>query len=250
MQQARGVVQPLHVIAKPEDGRPLGRVVAANALEDTRAVVEAVDADVDLRVGPVDELAVHPDLLGLLHRARSFRLPGSALRECYPRAARSTIRAPGEPLQLGGRQRRHVRVACRRRSRRSRARAAPRSISVWVTARCGNGATPPGSKPVACTTSSAVARRGRRVRRPPRAIAASSARAVAGDEREHVGAVADEHERLDDLGELAADRASPRPARSGVPRRTPRSARRRPRRAGRPTTRSTGSGQDSSAFTI
>jgi hypothetical protein len=32
-----------------------------------------VDADVDLRVGPVDELAVHPDLLGLLHRAISLR---------------------------------------------------------------------------------------------------------------------------------------------------------------------------------
>ena len=29
---------------------------------------------------------------------------------------------------------------------------------------------------------------------------------VAGHEREHVGAVADEHERLDDLAELAADR--------------------------------------------
>jgi hypothetical protein len=28
-----------------------------------------VHADVDLRVGPVDELSVHPDLLGLLHGA-------------------------------------------------------------------------------------------------------------------------------------------------------------------------------------
>jgi hypothetical protein len=69
VQEARRVVQALHVLAEAEDRRPLRRVVAADALEDARAVVEPVDADVDLRVGPVDELAVHPDLLGLLHRA-------------------------------------------------------------------------------------------------------------------------------------------------------------------------------------
>jgi hypothetical protein len=35
--------------------------------------VEAVDADVDGCVRPVDELAVHPDLRGLLHRSSSVR---------------------------------------------------------------------------------------------------------------------------------------------------------------------------------
>ena len=124
-------------------------------------------------------------------------------------------------------------AAFRRRSRRRRARRTLRSISVCETARCGNGATPPGSKPVARTTSSGVA---------TRTSAAPSARrdralvgaAVAGDEREDVRAVADEHERLDDLGELAADRLARRRARSVSRRRTPRSARRRPPRAGRP----------------
>ena len=99
-------MQALHVLAEPEDGRPLRRVVAANALEDARAVVEAVHADVNLRVGPVDELAVHPDLLGLLHRALLFSAAGSY--EFYPRATRSTVARPGQRSELGRRDRRHV----------------------------------------------------------------------------------------------------------------------------------------------
>ncbi len=71
VEEARRVLQALHVVAEAEDGRALWRVVAADALEDARAVVQAVNADMDLGVGPVDELAVHPDLLGLLH-LRSF----------------------------------------------------------------------------------------------------------------------------------------------------------------------------------
>ena len=73
-----------------------------------------------------------------------------------------------------------------------------------MTARCGNGATPPGSKPVACTTSSAFATRTSRDTEclGDRTLVGSP---VAGDECEHVGAVADEHERLDDLRQLAAD---------------------------------------------
>ncbi len=50
---------------------PRGGLVAANALEDAGAVVEAVRADMDGRVVPVDELAVQPDLLGGLHGAES-----------------------------------------------------------------------------------------------------------------------------------------------------------------------------------
>ena len=60
-------MEPLHVIGEAEDGRPLRRVVAADALEDAGAVVEPMRADVDLGVVPVDEPAVHPDLLGRLH---------------------------------------------------------------------------------------------------------------------------------------------------------------------------------------
>ena len=74
-------MQALHVIAEAEHRRALRRVVAADALEDARAVVQAVDADVDLRVGPVDELAVHPDLLGLLHRRAPLASPNRAV---YP----------------------------------------------------------------------------------------------------------------------------------------------------------------------
>jgi hypothetical protein len=60
-------VKPLEVVGEPEDGRALGRLVGANSLEDTRAVVEPMGADVDLGVGPVNELAVHPDFFGLTH---------------------------------------------------------------------------------------------------------------------------------------------------------------------------------------
>ena len=77
VEQPRRVVQALHVVGKTEDGGAPRRLVAANALEDTGAVVEAVDADVDLRVRPVDELAVHPDLVGLFH----YRPPWSVVVE-------------------------------------------------------------------------------------------------------------------------------------------------------------------------
>src|SRR6185295_9157172 len=75
VEQSCGVVQALQVIVQPEAGGALRGLVAADAFEHTRSVVQAVDADVDLGVGPVDELAVHPDLLGLLHRRASFGLP-------------------------------------------------------------------------------------------------------------------------------------------------------------------------------
>src|SRR5437764_183646 len=67
VQEPRRGLQPLQVVGEPEHGGPVGRLVAANALEDPGAVVETVRADVDLGVAPVDELARHPDLLGLAH---------------------------------------------------------------------------------------------------------------------------------------------------------------------------------------
>ena len=63
-----GVLETLEVILQPEDGRALLGLVAADPLEDAGPVVEPVTADVDPRVRPVDELSVHPDLVGLLHR--------------------------------------------------------------------------------------------------------------------------------------------------------------------------------------
>ena len=69
VQHLGGVLETLQVILEAEDRRALLGLVAADALEDTGSVVEPVGADVNLRVGPVDEVAVHPDLVGLLHRA-------------------------------------------------------------------------------------------------------------------------------------------------------------------------------------
>ena len=168
-------MQPLHVVAEPEDRRPFRRVVAANALEDAGAVMQAVDADMDLRVGPVDELAVHPDLLGLLHRRAPF-------------SGWSSNSSRGPPMSTA-RPRRGVRG--RRAASAAMCCGGPgadpdhdvpeqlRSISAAVIARCGNGATPPGSKPVACTTSSGLATR-TSAAPTRRAIAASSARRSPG----------------------------------------------------------------------
>ena len=63
----RRALEARQVLAEPEDAGAAVGLVRADALEDPRAVVQRVREDVDLRVGPVDELAVHPDLLGLLH---------------------------------------------------------------------------------------------------------------------------------------------------------------------------------------
>ena len=81
-----------------------------------------------------------------------------------------------------------------------------RSIRLCVTARRGNGATAPGSKPVAWTTSSGPGdpHEPGRDRRADLGLVGAP---VAGNEREHEGAVAHEDERLDDLGEIAAHRA-------------------------------------------
>ena len=60
------------MIRETEHRGAFRRLVRANTLEDTGAIVQAVRADVDLGVGPVDELAVHPDLLEFLHGRLSF----------------------------------------------------------------------------------------------------------------------------------------------------------------------------------
>ena len=59
--------EAVEVVGVAEDRRADLGVVAADALEDAGAVVQAVREYVDLRVLPGDELAVHPDEVRLLH---------------------------------------------------------------------------------------------------------------------------------------------------------------------------------------
>src|SRR3954447_15153814 len=164
------------MLVEAEDRRPPRGVVATDAFEDSRPVVQAVHADVDPCIGPVDELAVHPDLLGLLHGKGSFSVAGSA--EVYPREVRSKDVAPESRWSSGG----PIAAMCDGLPapiQTSSKRKKLRSIRVLVTARRGNGATPPGSKPVACSTSWGRAMRTSDTS-SARPIAPSSARASPG----------------------------------------------------------------------
>src|SRR6266851_522003 len=65
------VVEAAGVGIEPEEGRPLIlRVVAADTLKETRAVMEGVGQDVDFGVAEIDEPPVHPDLLDFFERHR------------------------------------------------------------------------------------------------------------------------------------------------------------------------------------
>src|ERR671937_3281380 len=55
------------MVGEPEDRGPVRGLVGPDPLEDAGAVVQPVGGDVHARVLPRDELAVHPDLLGLTH---------------------------------------------------------------------------------------------------------------------------------------------------------------------------------------
>ena len=78
VEHLRRVREAYEMVGEAKYRRPRRCVVAANPFEYAGAVVEPVRGNVDLRVRPVDELAVHPDLLGLLHRAQlSFSLDES-----------------------------------------------------------------------------------------------------------------------------------------------------------------------------
>ena len=97
----------LEVLGQPEDGRALRGLVAANAFEHAGAVVQAVGADVDRGVSPVDELAVHPDLLGLAHSLSPIR--GLACGKSYSTLGAGLDRVhrlgPREADELGRRER-------------------------------------------------------------------------------------------------------------------------------------------------
>ena len=209
---------------------PFGRVVAADPFEDASAVVKSVHADVDLRVGPVDELAVHPDLLGLLHR----RAPLSGRLEVRILASGPEVERarPGQACELGRRQGGHVMRGSGPDPDARCARKTIESMSVCDTSRCGNGATPPGSKPVARTTSSAFATRTTTLRPPRR----PRARRRAGRrERARARTPRRRRRRASSRSARAHTRSpSRRRAPSAFPRRTARSARRPPPRAAPP----------------
>src|SRR5262249_27023336 len=68
LEDVRGAVQPVDVLAQTEDGgAAVVALVAPDALEDAEAVVERVRQHVHLRGFPWDELAVEPDALRLFH---------------------------------------------------------------------------------------------------------------------------------------------------------------------------------------
>ena len=198
VEQLGRVVEPLQVLLEPEDGRAVRGLVAADALEDTRAVVEPVHADVDLRVGPVDELAVHPDRLCLAHQASPLG------PESYVGVLDGVHRLRAcEPNEDAGVQGRHVRRgAC----------ADPDGVvseqvlvdQDAIDIRAAGRARPRRAR-------SPVPPRPRR----PRAMRASIAPAalrdlrevdatVAGHEHDDGTAVAEDDDRLDDLAERAA----------------------------------------------
>ena len=58
------VDQPSHVGVETEAGRAALGVVASRAFEHAAAVVDDVRAEMNIRVGPVDQRPVHPDLAG------------------------------------------------------------------------------------------------------------------------------------------------------------------------------------------
>ena len=95
-EDVRRLPKSIDVLVQSENRRAAVRTaVAANAFEDTDAVVQGVGENVDLRVVPRDEPPVHPDLFSLLHsrvvhalpanvksRGRSARRVHAPLRAC------------------------------------------------------------------------------------------------------------------------------------------------------------------------
>ena len=155
--------------------------------------------------------------------SRSSRSPaprapfGRRIGEVYQRAARSTDARPDEPLQLGRRERRHVRVGDPAPIQTRRGRRSDRSIRISRRPRAaGTARRRPARSRSRATTSSGRATRTSLAPTAPRDRRLVGP-AVARHEREHVGAVADEHERLDDLRRARSRPPRRRRARSGVP---------------------------------
>ena len=201
----RRVVQALEVVGQPEDRRAFGGLVAADALEHAGPVVEPVRADVDRGVAPVDELAVHPDLLGLAHLLASL---AAGYVKGYVAASTASMGC-ARASRIMSRRRDHGHVARRAGSDPDPlvSEQAPVDEDTVDVRAAGTAQLRPATNPVARSTSSGLAMRAfsaagrgrdlRRVRAP-----------VSRDEHDDPASVAVEDERLDDLGELAADSTS------------------------------------------
>jgi hypothetical protein len=53
-------VETFHVLLKPEDRRSSGGLIAAYPLEDSQAVMKGMGEYVNLGLGPVYKLSIHP----------------------------------------------------------------------------------------------------------------------------------------------------------------------------------------------
>ena len=228
VEELRRGLEPLEVVGEPEDRRAALGGVAADALEDAGAVVQAVRADVDPGIRPVHELAVHPDLLGLLHVG-----PFPCL-ECYVVRRRRPAARARATRTSSAREARPCACRCRRRPRAGRRRAGVLSIRTRSTLPERRRARPrPGAKPVAASTASGPATRARSAPVSARRPSARRRGGRPGRARAPDAPVAVEDERLDDLPQLAADRRARRPRRSACRSGTPRSAPPRPPRGAR-----------------
>ena len=195
------------MLGEAEDRRAALGVVAADALEDPGAVVQAVRADVDPGVRPVHELAVHPDLLGLLHvRLLSWQML-LVLGDIDRLAA-------GDPDELGRRQPGHVRVRSRRRPRRRRSPSRRWSISTRSTPRSPNGATAAGRIAGRLLDLLRAAPRVPSRRRSPPRPSSRRRDGRRGRARARRCPSQSKTQRLDDLPQLTADGAARRPRRS------------------------------------
>jgi len=208
----------LRCSSSPEHRRPFRGVVTADpSKRPCRSAVR--ERRRGLRVGPVDE----PPFIQIFSVSRTVRAPLSGRLEDPNSTRQSEVerRAPagGEvrrcrrPCDAGFRLTIQMMVCAKN----------DESMSV-CDIRCGNGATPPGSKPVARTTSSLSRPAPPTARRIAAANARSSARGRR-DEREHERTVADEDERLT-ICESSHATASRRRAPSASLRRIARPARR------------------------
>src|SRR5918996_1284570 len=154
VQEPCRVVEAHEVVGEAEYRRPVVGLVAADPLEDAGAVMEPVSGDVNLGVGPVHELAVHPDLLGLAH-VPTLKVTGSLRRHGISTTASTGLARESRTRSAGA------------RPALWRSEPAPIQTSSWarrllsirtVSMRgSGNGATPPAGKPVASATASGAA---------------------------------------------------------------------------------------------
>ena len=179
-----------------EDGRAALGLVGADALEDAGAVVEAVAENVDLGVVPGDELAIHPDALGLLH----VRPP--------------RLRCRGLSIANRGAPRSATRVA---RGRRSRPRSSPRCRPCSRRRRPCGGRPSAGRVSSAASTAASIRSASSSSASPWRSIIATERKVASGLATPCAGDVGRRAvDRLEDAGAVVAEaRGGEHPERAG-----------------------------------